>query len=206
MVKKLDHPQEKILDYIKSYYEQNTYPPSVREICTAVGLNSPSTVHNHLKNLESKGLIYRDPQKQRSITLGECDNFPSNAIPLVGHVAAGVPILAVENVEDAFPLPTLLLHGGTKDEVFMLRVEGDSMKNAAINDGDIIVVNSAISYDNGDIVVAIVNGEAATVKRLYREKDHVRLQPENELYDPILVCYGEVEIAGKVVGLLRSIP
>lgn len=206
MVKKLDHPQEKILEYIKSYYEQNAYPPSVREICTAVGLNSPSTVHNHLKNLESKGLIYRDPQKQRSITLGEYEGFSGNAIPLIGHVAAGVPILAVENIEDAFPLPTLLLHGGTKDEVFMLRVQGDSMRNAAINDGDIIVVNHVLSCDDGDIVVALVNGEAATVKRLYREKDHVRLQPENELYEPILVRYPEVEIAGKVVGLLRSIP
>ncbi len=208
-MKKLSDPQQVILDYIIAYTEEHAYPPSVREICAAVGLTSTATVHTHLKNLERKGLLKRDSSKQRAIIVN-MENLPHRAgrepaVPLIGHVAAGIPTLAAENVEDAFPLPELLLHGREPEQVFMLRVEGESMRNAGIRDGDILVVNHDCAVNDGDIVVARVNGESATVKRLYREKDRVRLQPENELFDPIYVSYGDVELSGKVIGLLRTI-
>ena len=206
-MKKLENPQQVIYDYIIAYSNQFGYPPSVREICQSVGLTSTATVHTHLKNLERKGFISRDPTKQRSIQITQdaAASMPSNAIPLVGQVAAGVPILANENIEDAFPLPEMLLHGRGRDEVFMLRVEGESMLNAGIHDGDIIVVNSTSSCENGDIVVARVHGESATVKRFFREKDCIRLQPENDLFEPICLPPNEAEICGKVIGLLRTI-
>lgn len=209
-MKKLDNPQEKIYQYIVDYFDAHDFPPSVREICEAVGLTSTATVHVHLKNLERKGLIVRNPGKQRSIQIAGAAPAVTFGrvcapIPLVGHVAAGVPILAEENVEDAFPLPDILLRGSTHDEVFMLRVEGESMINAGIQSGDIIVVSKGCSVSNGDIVVARISGESATVKRIYRESSNIRLQPENELFEPIYVPFGEVEIAGKVIGLMRSI-
>ena len=126
-------------------------------------------------------------------------------MPLVGRVAAGLPMLAAENIEDAFPLPDVLTHGREPDEIYMLRVDGESMRDAGIRDGDILVVNHNSAYANGDIVVARVSGETATVKRFFREKERVRLQPENELFDPIYVDFEDVEISGKVIGLLRSI-
>ena len=206
-MKKLLNPREEIYQYIVAYAQTHAYPPSVREICEAVGLTSTATVHTHLKKLEQQGLIVRDPSRQRAIRVTEKSaNLPGkNAIPLVGHVAAGMPILATENIEDAFPLPDILLHGSTRDEAFMLRVEGESMYNAGIRDGDIIVVQRNCGFDDGDIVVARVQGESATVKRLYREKTRVRLQPENDLFEPIYVPYDELEIVGKVTGLLRSL-
>lgn len=207
-MKKLQNPREEIFQYIVAYSEAHAYPPSVREICEAVGLTSTATVHTHLKLLEKQGLIQRDPSRQRSIRVIESPALeqPSaaDAIPLVGNVAAGLPILAVENIEDSFPLPDMLLHGSARDEVFMLRVEGESMRDAGIRDGDVIVVNSGCHCDDGDIVVARVQGESATVKRLFREKERARLQPENELFSPIFVPYEELEVAGKVIGLLRS--
>lgn len=210
-MKKLANPREEIYQYIVAYAQTHTFPPSVREICEAVGLTSTATVHVHLKKLEQEGLISRDPTRQRSIRVMENEAKPlaaqqtENSIPLVGHVAAGLPILATENIEDAFPLPEMLLHGSARDEVFMLRVKGESMRDAGIRNGDIIVVRRNSGYENGDIVVARVHGEDVTVKRLYKEKTHVRLQPENELFEPICVPYDEMEIVGKVTGLLRSL-
>lgn len=203
-MKKLDHPQEQIYEYIISYSNEHGYPPSVREICTAVGLKSTATVHTHLKNMEAKGMLFRDAAKQRALNLSEKAAEHLERIPLVGRVAAGQPILAIDNVEDSFPLPDLLLKGSQPDEVFMLRVQGDSMINVGIRPNDVIVVNRVLSWEDGDIVVArMTEEESATVKRIYREKDCVRLQPENDFYEPILVPYENVEIVGKVIGLLR---
>ncbi len=204
-MKKLTDPQQVILDYIIAYTGEHGYPPSVREICAAVGLSSTATVHTHLRNLEKRGLLTRDSAKQRAMNVVDAPARDGRrAIRLIGRVAAGTPTLADENVEDAFPLPDVLLHGKEPDEVFMLRVEGESMLDAGIRDGDFIVVNHDCSCYDGDIVVARVNGESATVKRLYREKGRVRLQPENDLFDPIYVPYEDVEISGKVIGLLRA--
>ena len=208
-MKKLADPQQVILDYMISFTEEHAYPPSVREICAAVGLKSTATVHTHLRNLEKRGLITRDPSKQRAVFINT-DLLPEKetkpyAVPLVGRVAAGLPMLAAENIEDAFPLPDVLMHGKEPEEVYMLRVDGESMRDAGIRDGDILVVNHNCSCTNGDIVVARVQGESATVKRFFREKDRVRLQPENELFEPIYVPFDEVEISGKVIGLLRTI-
>jgi repressor LexA len=208
-MKKLADPQEVILYYMISFTEEHAYPPSVREICAAVGLKSTATVHTHLRNLEKRGLITRDPSKQRAVFINT-DLLPEReekqyAVPLVGRVAAGLPMLAAENIEDAFPLPDVLMHGKEPEEVYMLRVDGESMRDAGIRDGDILVVNHNCNCVNGDIVVARVHGESATVKRFFREKDRVRLQPENDLFEPIYVPFDEVEISGKVIGLLRSI-
>lgn len=209
-MKKLDNPQDQIYDFIITYTEKNAYPPSVREICSAVGLKSTSTVHTHLKNMEAKGLITRDGSKQRAMIVHPKASetlhaYPSGSVPLVGKVAAGAPILAVDNVEEAFPLPDMLMKSSSPDEVFMLRVQGDSMINAGINPGDILVINQSLGCDNGDIGIARIEGESATVKRIFREKDRIRLQPENDAYQPILVPYGSVEIIGKVTGLLRQL-
>lgn len=208
-MKKLADPQQVILDYMISFTEEHAYPPSVREICAAVGLKSTATVHTHLRNLEKRGLITRDPAKQRAVFINT-DQLPDKEekqykVPLIGRVAAGLPMLAAENIEDAFPLPDVLMHGKEPEEVYMLRVDGESMRDAGIRDGDILVVNHNCSCTNGDIVVARVQGESATVKRFFREKNRVRLQPENDLFEPIYVPFDEVEISGKVIGLLRSI-
>ncbi len=208
-MKKLADPQQVILDYMISFTEEHAYPPSVREICAAVGLKSTATVHTHLRNLEKRGLITRDSSKQRAVFINT-DQLPARetkqyAVPLIGRVAAGIPMLASENIEDAFPLPDVLMHGKEPEEVYMLRVDGESMRDAGIRDGDILVVNHNCSCTNGDIVVARVQGESATVKRFFREKDRVRLQPENELFEPIYVPFDEVELSGKVIGLLRTI-
>ena len=208
-MKKLADPQQVILDYMISFTEEHAYPPSVREICAAVGLKSTATVHTHLRNLEKRGLITRDPAKQRAVFINT-DQLPDKEekqynVPLIGRVAAGLPMLAAENIEDAFPLPDVLMHGKEPEEVYMLRVDGESMRDAGIRDGDILVVNHNCNCTNGDIVVARVQGESATVKRFFREKDRVRLQPENELFEPIYVSFDDVEISGKVIGLLRTI-
>ena len=208
-MKKLADPQQVILDYMISFTEEHAYPPSVREICAAVGLKSTATVHTHLRNLEKRGMITRDSSKQRAVFINT-DQLPDKevkqyAVPLIGRVAAGIPMLAAENIEDAFPLPDVLMHGKEPTEVYMLRVDGESMRDAGIRDGDILVVNHDCNCANGDIVVARVHGESATVKRFFREKDRVRLQPENDLFEPIYVPLDEVEISGKVIGLLRTI-
>lgn len=208
-MKKLSNPQQEILEFIRRYYKDNSFPPSVREICDAVGLSSTATVHTHLHNMEAAGLIRRDPQKRRALYIARNDNDPNlkprtvDRIPLVGRVAAGVPVLAEENVEGAFSVPEMLTHGSHHEGIFLLRVEGESMVNAGIHNGDYIVVDSELGYVNGDIVVARTAEETATVKRIYLEGDTVRLEPENELYRPILLPASDVEIVGKVIGLMR---
>jgi repressor LexA len=196
--------QQEIFDFIKQYSNKHGYPPTVRDIGKAVGLASSSTVHAHLANLERIGLLRRDPSKPRAIEL--LDRAvegvkslvtPSDGLPLVGAVAAGQPILAEENIEDHIAVPSEA-GGGTGE--FMLRVRGDSMINAGILDGDLVVVQRQETAVDGEIVVALV-GEEATVKRFFREEDHIRLQPENDLLEPIRSR--EVQIIGKVVGLLR---
>lgn len=197
--------QAKILDYLVGTLRERGYPPSVREIGAAVGLSSSSTVHAHLAQLEAKGFIKRDPARSRAIELVDKALYaqPSKEmlnVPLVGRVTAGTPILASENIEDYFPIPTEFVGMG---EFFMLKVRGDSMIQAGILDGDHVIVRKQDAAENGDIVVALVNGDEATVKRLYKEKDHVRLQPENPHMDPIIAV--DVRVLGKVVGLVRRV-
>ncbi|PTX59955.1 repressor LexA [Melghirimyces profundicolus] len=205
---KLSPRQQAILDYIKQEVREKGYPPSVREIGEAVGLASSSTVHGHLARLEKKGLIRRDPTKPRAIeVLGEeAREMPDLAahtalVPLVGKVTAGEPITAVENVEEYFPLPRRLV--GPEDTVFLLSVRGDSMINAGVLDGDYVLVRQQQTADNGDMVVAMTPDNEATVKRFYKEKDHVRLQPENDQMEPLLLP--EVTILGRVIGLFREL-
>lgn len=195
--------QQEIFDFIKRYSARYGYPPTVRDIGKAVGLASSSTVHAHLANLERIGLLRRDPTKPRAIELLDraaagVRGFVRTGLPLVGHVAAGQPVLAEENIEDYVQTPGI---AGGDDGSYLLRVKGESMKNAGILDGDLVAVRQQETASDGDIVVALV-GEEATVKRFFREADHVRLQPENEAMDPIRSR--EVRILGKVVGLMRS--
>lgn len=198
--------QAKILAFIKSEVQTKGYPPSVREICDAVGLRSTSTVHGHLMRLEKKGLLHRDSMKPRAMEVldenvtEETEDLRQNTtiIPIVGHVTAGMPILAEENIDDYLPLPNDLVGDG---EHFILRVHGESMINAGILDKDYIIVHKQADAHNGEIVVAMIEDEA-TVKRYYKEKGHFRLQPENDSMDPIIVP--ELTILGKVVSLVRK--
>ena len=200
MKRKLTSRQASILKYIQKVNAERGYPPSVREIGEAVGLKSSSTVHTHLVNLEKKGYIRRDPTKPRAIeVLGNKSSVIQ--VPVVGRVAAGKPILAVENIESTVPLPAGMLN--KTDNVFMLTTKGDSMINAGIFDGDYLVVNQQHTAEDGDIVVALLNDEDATVKRFFKEQDCIRLQPENELMEPIRS--NDVVILGKVVGVFRKI-
>ncbi len=193
--------QRKILTFIQEEIRHKGYPPSVREIGDAVGLSSSSTVHNHLQRLESLGCIRRDPSKPRAIEVLIGDPYQPRKrminVPVVGRVTAGAPILAVENIEDTFPLPEDFVRD---HEVFMLRVVGDSMVGIGIHDGDYAVIRQQNMANNGDVVVALL-GDEATIKRFYLERDHVRLQPENPLMEPIRSR--DVKVLGKVIGLLR---
>jgi repressor LexA len=196
--------QQEIFDFIKRYSDINGYPPTVRDIGKAVGLASSSTVHAHLANLEKIGLLRRDPTKPRAIELLDraaagVRGFVKPGLPLVGQVAAGAPVLAEENIEDYNATPAI---AGGDDGEYVLRVRGESMKNAGILDGDLVVVRPQETASDGEIVVALV-GEEATVKRFFQEVDHIRLQPENETMEPIRAR--EVRVLGKVVGLMRSI-
>jgi len=197
--------QQEIVDFIKRYSARHGYPPTVRDIGSAVGLASSSTVHQHLANLERAGMIKRDPSKPRAIEMldraaQEVRNvLRPNALPLVGAVAAGQPMLAEENIEDYVSVPSA---AGGDDGAYLLRVRGESMKNVGIIEGDLVVVRPQETAHDGDIVVALV-GEEATVKRYFREADHVRLQPENDEMEPIRSR--EVRVLGRVVGLMRSI-
>lgn len=204
---KVSERQEAILNFIKEEVRQKGYPPSVREIGLAVGLASSSTVHGHLERLEKKGLIRRDPTKPRAIEILDpeqdiVDEFHSSIarVPVIGKVTAGAPIMATENIEEYFPLPS---HIVADQNVFMLNIIGNSMIDAGIHDGDYVIVRQQQNANNGDIVVAMTEEEEATVKRFYKEKDHFRLQPENEALQPILLK--EVTILGKVIGLFRDI-
>ena len=200
---KITSKQLEILDYMKNQILNKGYPPSVREICEAVGLKSTSSVHAHLATLEKNGYIRRDPTKPRAIEIVDDSfyNFRTEVVnvPLVGRVAAGEPILAVQNIESYFPVPASFLPSG--GEVFMLQVQGNSMINVGIHNGDCLLVQSRSTAENGEIVVALVD-DSATVKTFYREKDRIRLQPENDLMDPIYV--DDVTILGKAVGLYRK--
>src|SRR5437763_5077421 len=195
--------QQEIFDFIKRYSAKYGYPPTVRDIGKAVGLASSSTVHAHLSNLERIGLLRRDPTKPRAIELLDraaagVRSFVRPGLPVVGHVAAGQPVLAEENIEDYVQTPDF---AGGRDGEYLLRVRGDSMKDIGILDGDLVVVRPQETAVDGDIVVALV-GDEATVKRFFQEEDHVRLQPENEAMEPIRSR--EVSVLGKVVGLMRS--
>ncbi len=202
---KISAKQTEILEFIKQSILNRGYPPAVREICDAVHLKSTSSVHSHLETLERNGYIRRDPTKPRAIEIID-DNFNLARrelinIPIVGTVTAGQPILATENIEGYFPiLPEFV----NNRQTFMLRVKGDSMVNAGIFDGDYILVEEQKTASNGDIVVALIE-DSATVKRFYKEKDHIRLQPENDFMDPIIVPIGlEFSLIGKVIGLFRQ--
>jgi repressor LexA len=203
--KELTKRQQEIYDFIRKYSAKYGYPPTVRDIGKAVGLASSSTVHAHLANLEKVGVLRRDPSKPRALELFDraTDAMKSvvkpNGLPLVGQVAAGVPILAEENIEEYVPVPGLA--GGDEGE-FMLNVKGDSMKNVGIMDGDVVVVRRQETASDGEIIVALV-GEDSTVKRFFKEEDHVRLQPENETMEPIRTR--EVRIIGRVVGVMRKV-
>ena len=199
----LSAKQRQILEYMKAEVREKGYPPSVREICDAVGLKSTSTVHGHLSRLEKKGLIRRDPTKPRAIEILDSDfDAPQREfvnVPIVGNITAGTPILAVENIEDTFPIPVDYIHN---DTVFMLRVKGESMIEAGIFDKDLVLVRQQPTADNGDIIVALIDGDYATVKTFYKENGHIRLQPENSSMSPIIVS--DCAVLGKVIGLFRK--
>ena len=216
MAAKVTKRQQAVLDCIEDCIREKGYGPTVREVCHALGLSSPSTVHVHLKALEEKGLIKRDPLKSRSISLTyplegssvQASSMPDVVqpsfskivnVPLVGDVAEGVPILAEENITDTISLPTDIVGDAPS---FLLSVRGESMIEAGINDGDYVVVKEQPVANNGDIVVAIID-DGATVKRFYKEKDHIRLQPENSSMDPIITT--NCSIAGKVVAVFRRL-
>ncbi|MFD3257494.1 transcriptional repressor LexA [Paenibacillus lentus] len=205
---KVSSRQQAILEFIRSEVRLKGYPPSVREIGEAVGLASSSTVHGHLDRLEKKGFIRRDPTKPRAIELlgqEDSENLGQFAhsvarVPVIGKVTAGVPITATENIEDYFPLPQ---HYAGEGEIFMLSVVGDSMIEAGIHSGDYVIVRKQQTANNGEIVVAMTEDDEATVKTFYKEKDHIRLQPENATMEPLRLKH--VTILGKVVGLFRDL-
>ena len=208
----LTKQQKSVYDFIKSEFRRNGYPPAIREICSGVGLSSTSTVHSHLKSLEQKGYIRRSKSKFRSIEILE-QNFYDDPLyegryedkreiiklPIVGKVAAGMPLFAAENIEDTFPVPAEYLGSGT---TFMLRVKGDSMIDAGIFHRDLIIVREQPDADNGDIVVALID-DSATVKYFYREHDLIRLEPANPAYKAIIAS--ETVVIGKVIGLFRRL-
>ncbi len=205
---KISAKQQEILAYIKQQILDRGFPPSVREICEAVRLKSTSSVHSHLETLEKNGYIRRDPTKPRTIEIID-DSFElvrkeMTSIPIVGRVAAGEPILAEQNIEGYFPLPTYILPPGMgASDAFVLHVKGDSMVNMGIMDGDSLFVKAANTAKNGDTVVALVD-DSATVKTFYRENGHIRLQPENDSMEPIIV--DDCRILGKVFGVFRLYP
>ena len=199
----LNEKQKEVYDFLLEFTKTNGYPPSVREICKAVSLKSTSTVHGHLKRLEKKGLIYRDPTKPRAIVINEI-SLNNNAIntlkiPIVGNITAGMPILATENIDGSceISLNSIKLY----NNLFALMVLGHSMINAGINDGDLAIIEQCNFADNGKIVVALINDEA-TLKTFYKEKNHIRLQPENNSMEPIIVK--DCSILGVLVGIFRT--
>ena len=206
----LSNKQLMILEFIKEQLLAKGYPPSVREICQAVGLKSTSTVHSHLNKLEKLGYIRRDPTKPRAIEILDGGNVFANNnntvmqeminLPLVGQVTAGEPILAQQNIQEYIPLPAQLIKG---TDTFLLKVKGESMINAGILDNDYVVVDKGATASNSQIVVALVNKESATVKRFFKEGNNVRLQPENDFMEPIILNERDVEIVGTVTGVFR---
>ena len=198
---KISAKQQEILDYIKSQILERGFPPAVRDICEAVHLKSTSSVHSHLETLEKNGYIRRDPTKPRAIEILD-DSFQmlrreTANVPIVGRVAAGEPLLAEQNIEDYFPIPTEFL---PNNQTFLLKVRGESMINAGILDGDYVLVEQRQTASNGEMVVALIE-DGATVKTFYKEEGVIRLQPENDFMDPIIVT--DVQILGKVIGVFR---
>ncbi|MBE7029225.1 MAG: transcriptional repressor LexA [Ruminococcaceae bacterium] len=204
----LTRKQKEVFEYIKNYIDNNGYPPSVRDICTGVNLSSPSSVHAHINSLVEMGYLKKDTLKKRALTISEEykdeESYSGSEngvdyleVPVIGQVAAGQPILAVENIERTFPLP---MDFAKNKDVFMLRVKGDSMINAGIFDGDYVIVRREDTASNGDVIVALVD-DSATVKTFYKENGYFRLQPENDSMSPIIV--DELRVLGKVVGLYR---
>lgn len=193
--------QKEIYDFLKLYVEEKSFPPSVREICTAVSLKSTSTVHSHLKTLEKKGYINRDTTKTRAVEIIEFSERKKEMInvPIIGKVTAGQPILAIENIEDTFPLPSNYIKHNK--DLFILKVSGDSMIEAGILNGDLAIIEKTNVAENGDIVVALIECEA-TLKRFFKEKNYIRLQPENSTMDPIII--DNCSILGKLAGLYRE--
>src|SRR5690625_2658726 len=194
-----------IVDFIKSEVEVKGYPPSVREIAKAVGLASSSTVHGHLSTIEKKGYIKRDPTKPRAIEiidkqLEHASKDTARYAPVIGKVTAGIPITAIENIEEYNPVPSSM--ASANDNLFILVIEGNSMENVGILNGDKVIVKQQQTANNGDIVVAMTEDNEATVKRFFKEKDHIKLQPENDFMSPIIL--DDVTILGKVVGLYRQ--
>lgn len=199
---KITKKQQEILDYIKNEILNRGFPPAVREICEAVNLKSTSSVHSHLETLEKNGYIRRDPTKPRAIEIVD-DSFNLVRrevvnVPIIGSVAAGEPILAIENIENYFPIPAEFMPNA---QTFILKVKGESMVNAGILDGDHVIVEQCSSASNGDMVVALVE-DSATVKTFFKEDGYYRLQPENDYMDPIIV-HGDLQILGKVIGVYR---
>lgn len=211
MPKKNEEMQQKILDFLNEQVKLKGYPPSVREICAAVGFKSTSTVHSYLEKLRKEGLIQKDATKPRALKIVRNDKVEEEPksvysrremvdVPIIGKVTAGQPILAVENIEDTFPLPLDFVQGSN---AFMLRIQGDSMIEAGIFDRDYILVKQQSTASNGDIVVALI-GDEATVKTFYKENGYVRLQPENKYFEPIIVR-DNLSILGKVIGVFRKL-
>lgn len=203
-MKEISDRQKQIYQYIKRTVQEKGYPPSVREIGNAVGLQSSSTVHGHLAKLEDKGYIRRDPTKPRAIEIVQTENQSYTSViqvPVLGKVTAGLPITAVENVDEYFPLPEHFT-ANHNSEIFLLNVAGDSMIDAGIFDGDRVIVRKQNIAHNGDIIVAMTDEDEATVKRFYKEKGYYRLQPENPALEPIYL--DSVTVLGKVVGLFRE--
>jgi repressor LexA len=201
MIEQKHEKQREVYEFLKKFTEDKGYPPSVREICEAVSLRSTSTVHGHLKRLEKKGLIKRDPTKPRALEITELALHKKELIdiPIVGKVTAGMPILAVENIEDTFSIPINYIKN--TNELFILNVTGDSMIEAGIFDGDLAIIEKCDYAENGDIVVALIENEA-TIKTFYKEVDHIRLQPQNKTMDPIIV--DNCKILGRIAGLYRT--
>ncbi|MCI8939693.1 MAG: transcriptional repressor LexA [Dorea sp.] len=198
---KISVKQKEILEYIKAQILERGFPPAVRDICDAVNLKSTSSVHAHLETLERKGYIRRDPTKPRAIEILD-DTFhllrrEVTNVPLIGRVAAGQPILAEQNIENYFPIPVEML---PNNQTFLLKVQGESMVNAGILDGDMVLVEERSTASDGEMIVALIE-DGATVKTFYKEKDYIRLQPENDFMDPIIV--DDVTILGKVIGVFR---
>lgn len=197
----LNDKEKLVLEYIKNYIKKNSYPPSIRDIRNGTGYKSTSTVSNYLDKLERKGYIQRRDSKTRAIEIVDKNFYKNNInlVPLIGQVSAGSPILATENIEDYYPLPSNIKYS---DDVFMLKIKGDSMINKGILNNDLVIVRKQKTSNNGEIVIALIEDEA-TCKTFYKEDGHIRLQPENDSYEPIIIK--DVSIIGKVIGLYRNI-
>lgn len=202
-MKKIENAKDRVYRFILSETERNGYPPTVREICEGVGLASPASVHRYLRILSEEGLLSYDANKKRAYAVSSSEHVKTTALPLLGKVAAGLPIMAYENREDTIQVPSILLRGSRSD-AFMLRVDGESMKNAGICDRDMIIVELDAAPHDGDIVVARIDGEEVTVKRFFQKGKEIELRPENDAFSPMFYPMDRIEILGRVTGLMRS--